>query len=185
MSLRRLKHHEKKLLKKVNFLQWKSDDSLRVTKILRKYYIQKREDYTKYNRLCGLVKKIAHKLSKLDPRDPYRVKATDQLMNKLYAMGLISTKKSLQVVDQITTSSFCRRRLPVIMVRLKMSENLKEAVTFIEQGHVRVGTSTVTDPAFLVTRSLEDYVTWVDTSKIRRTIMKYNDKLDDYMLLGN
>ncbi len=59
------------------------------------------------------------------------------------------------------------------------------AVTFVEQGHVRVGPETVTDPAFLVVRSFEDFVTWVDTSKIKRTIMKYNDKLDDYTLLGN
>ena len=43
---------------------------------------------------------------------------------------------------------------------------------------------TVTDPAFLVTRTMEDFVTWVDTSKIRRKITKYNDMLDDYELLG-
>jgi U3 small nucleolar ribonucleoprotein protein IMP3 len=43
----------------------------------------------------------------------------------------------------------------------------------------------VTDPAFLVSRTFEDYVTWVDTSKIKRTIMKYNDKLDDFDLLGS
>ena len=39
-----------------------------------------------------------------------------------------------------------------MMVRTKMSESLREAVTFIEQGHVRVGPQTVTEPAFLVTR---------------------------------
>ena len=43
---------------------------------------------------------------------------------------------------------------------------------------------TVTDPAFLVTRSMEDYVTWVDTSKIRQKVLKYNDKLDDFDLLN-
>jgi U3 small nucleolar ribonucleoprotein protein IMP3 len=48
---------------------------------------------------------------------------------------------------------------------------------------VRVGVDTVTDPAFLVTRSMEDFVTWVDTSKIRRHVLKYNDRLDDYDLL--
>ena len=35
----------------------------------------------------------------------------------------------------------------------------------------------------LVSRTMEDYVTWVDTSRIKRTIMRYNDKLDDYDLL--
>jgi U3 small nucleolar ribonucleoprotein protein IMP3 len=58
-----------------------------------------------------------------------------------------------------------------------MSETVKEAVTFVEQGHVRVGPETITDPAFLVTRNMEDFVTWVDTSKIKRKILKYNDKV--------
>ena len=70
------------------------------------------------------------------------------------------------------------------MVRLKMSETLREAATFIEQGHVRVGPDTVTDPAFLVTRSSEDFVTWVDPSRIRRTVAVYNDRVDDYDLLN-
>lgn len=45
--MRQLKHHEKKLLKKVDFLQWRSDDNLREAKILRRYLVQKREDYIK------------------------------------------------------------------------------------------------------------------------------------------
>ena len=60
---------------------------------------------------------------------------------------------------------------------------MKEAVSLIEQGHIRVGPHAITDPAYLVSRSMEDYVTWVDTSRIKRTIMRYNDKLDDYDLL--
>jgi U3 small nucleolar ribonucleoprotein protein IMP3 len=43
-----------------------------------------------------------------------------------------------------------------------------------------VGPDTVTDPAFLVTRNMEDYITWVDSSKIKRKVMEYNDALDDY-----
>ncbi len=82
-------------------------------------------------------------------------------------MGVIPTKKSLVQLDKIPAASFCRRRLAVVMVRLKMAENVKEACTFIEQGHVRVGPETVTDPAFHVTRTMEDFVTWVGTSNIR------------------
>lgn len=57
-------------------------------------------------------------------------------------MGVITTKKSLVQLEKLSTASFCRRRLSVVMVRLKMAETLKEAVTFIEQGHVRVGPDT-------------------------------------------
>lgn len=183
--MRKLKHHEAKLLKKVDFLRWKTDTNDREVEILRRYHIQKREDYVKYNHMVGQVHSLVHKLIALDSADPFRIKTTDMLLQKLYQMGLIATEKSLSLAKNLTASAFCRRRLSVIMVRMKMSETVKEAVTLIEHGHVRVGPNVVTDPAFLVIRSLEDHVTWVDTSKIKRTIQKYNDKLDDFVLLGN
>ena len=69
------------------------------------------------------------------------------------------------------------------MTRLRMAENVPAAVKFVEQGHVRVGTEVVTDAAFLVTRNMEDWVTWVDGSKVRRNVLRYRDKLDDFDLL--
>ena len=98
-------------------------------------------------------------------------------------MGVLPTKKSLVQVEKLSTSAFCRRRLAVVMVRNKMVETVREAATFVEQGHVRVGPNTVTDPAYHVTRSMEDWVSWADTSKIKRKVMAYNDALDDYDLL--
>eukprot|EP00638_Chattonella_subsalsa_P012996 CAMPEP_0117780384 /NCGR_PEP_ID=MMETSP0948-20121206/2195_1 /TAXON_ID=44440 /ORGANISM="Chattonella subsalsa, Strain CCMP2191" /LENGTH=183 /DNA_ID=CAMNT_0005608167 /DNA_START=38 /DNA_END=589 /DNA_ORIENTATION=+ len=183
--MRKLKHHEQKLLKKVDFLQWKSDQNIREIKIIRRYLLQDREDYTKYNKICGNIWKLVAKLRTLPSTDQFRIEMTDQMLEKLYNLGIINTKKNLQLAEKANVSAFCRRRLPVVMVRLKMAETLKEAITFIEHGHVRVGPNVVTDPAFMVTRSMEDFLTWVDTSKIKRTIMKYNDKLDDYDLLGN
>lgn len=56
-----------------------------------------------------------------------------------------------------------------------MSEFIKNATDLIDQGHVRVGTEVVKDPAYLVSRTLEDFVTWVDSSKIRKHVMEYNN----------
>lgn len=61
-----------------------------------------------------------------------------------------------------------------------MSENIISATKLIEQGHVRVGTDVIKDPAFLVTRTLEDFVTWVDGSAIKRHVLEYNDQVDDF-----
>ncbi|KAF9895536.1 Small subunit (SSU) processome component, partial [Lobosporangium transversale] len=129
-----------------------------------------------YNKLAGSINSLANKISLLPPQDPFRRKQEEALLEKLYSMGLITAQKQFSQVDKITVSCFCRRRLPIVMCRLKMAETVKEAVTFVEQGHIRVGPETVTDPAYLVTRNMEDFVTWVDTSKIKRKIMKYNDK---------
>lgn len=48
-------------------------------------------------------------------------------------MGVVPNKKSLVQTEKLSASSFCRRRLAVVMMRIKMAETLKEACTFIEQ----------------------------------------------------
>jgi U3 small nucleolar ribonucleoprotein protein IMP3 len=181
--VRSLKYHEKKLLKKVDFITWKSDNSLREVQIIRKYHLQKREDYTKYNKISGMVKSLMAKLRDLSPKDPFRIQGTNQLLEKLYTMGIIPSRKSLSLCEKVSVSAFCRRRLPVVMVKLRMSQTVKDAVKFVEQGHIRVGPEVITDPAFLVTRNMEDFVTWTDTSKIRRHVMEYKDERDDYDLM--
>ena len=61
-----------------------------------------------------------------------------------------------------------------------MAETVKEAVMYIEQGHIKVGVETVTDPAFHVNRSMEDHIQWVTGSKIRTQIKEYSGEQDDY-----
>ena len=183
MSMRELKWHESKLLKKVNFSYWKKDDQLKEWQIIQRYQIT-REEYWRYNRIVRETNKLVHELLKLESNDEFRVKSTQELLDKLYHMALIHDTKNLSSVNRLTVSSLCRRRLPVVMIRLNMSDNLKEAITLIKGAHIRVGTKLVTDPAFLVSRSIEDFVTWTDNSKIKSHVMKYNQKLDDYDLLG-
>lgn len=130
----------------------------------------------------------SHRISNLDPADPQRRKYEDLLLEKLHDMGILGTGgggkgKLSDVENKVTVSAFARRRLPVVMTRLRMADTVSAATKFVEQGHVRVGTEVVTDSAFLVTRNMEDFVTWVDSSKIKRNIMKYRDKLDDFELL--
>lgn len=79
------------------------------------------------------------------------------LLEKLHDLGLLGIGgggkgKLSDVEHKVTVSAFCRRRLGVVMTRLRMAETVTAAKVFIEQGHVRVGTEVVTDPAFLVTR---------------------------------
>jgi U3 small nucleolar ribonucleoprotein protein IMP3 len=170
---------------------------------MRRYHIQDRDDYAKYNRLCGSIHHLALRLSKLPSTDPFRGKTEASLLGKCYDMALVDVgNKMSDLLSKVTVSSFARRRLGVVMVRLKMSETVKQvsaefrypaatyltkrclqAVTYIEQGQVRVGPDAITDPAFLVTRNMEDFVSWVDQSRVRRSIAKYTGEHDDYDLL--
>ncbi|KAH9488479.1 Small subunit (SSU) processome component [Bulinus truncatus] len=180
--VRKLKFHEKKLLKKVDFLSWEVENNIHEIKVMKKFYIQRREDYTLYNKLSRQIRDISRKIKEMDQNHPRRIEFTGQLLEKLYAMGLIPTKRSLSLANRVTATSFCRRRLSVLMVKNHMSETLKAATTFIEQGHVRVGPHVIDDPAYLVTRGMEDFVSWKDSSKIRRQVQEYNDIRDDFDL---
>lgn len=126
---------------------------------------------------------MAEKIANVDKNHPFRTEVSGMLMEKLYVLGLIPTKWDLEGASKVSASAFCRRRLPVVMVRNKMSENIKNASTLVEHGHVRVGAEVVKDPAFLITRTMEDFVTWVDSSKIRQHVLEYNDMKDDYELM--
>ncbi|KAL6714708.1 U3 small nucleolar ribonucleoprotein imp3 [Lecanora helva] len=182
--VRKLKHHEAKLLRKVDFTTSPSDPTHRAATICRRYTITNPTDYTKYNRICGSLRQLAHALSDLAPDDPIRVRHEKLLLEKLYDMGILSERTKLSEVERkVGVSRVARRRLGVVMTRVGMVENVTAAVKFVEQGHVRVGTEVVTDPAFLVTRNMEDFVTWVDSSKVKRNILKYREKLDDFDLL--
>ncbi len=182
--VRKFKHHEQRLLKKVDFLEYKSTDNANENLVIQRYHVQNREDYVKYNKICGYVSKLANELSNLPAEDPFRQKQSAQLLEKLYEGGLINSKASLSALMKLAVSSFCRRRLAVIVMKLKMAETLKEAVTFIEQGHIRVGPETIRDASFHVSRMMEDFITWVDSSKIRRKIAEFSGQVDDFDLLN-
>jgi hypothetical protein len=81
-------------------------------------------------------------------------------------------RQAVQFIEQVRKTKRHRRQVEIILLYF-----------FFQKGHVRVGPETITDPAFLVSRTLEDFVTWTERSKIRRKVQAYNDKLDDFDLL--
>ncbi|KAF0989385.1 hypothetical protein HZS_891 [Henneguya salminicola] len=176
--VRKLKHHESKLLKKVNFVKWESDN-INESKVVRKFVLKTRQEYSCYLKIVACVKKIVKKVLELDPKDPYRHEFQDILTTKLYDSGLI-VNRTLAECEHLSVSSICRRRLSVMLIKLRMAPRVSDATKMIEHGHIRIGPNIITDPAFLVVRSMEDFVTWTDSSKIKRHILQYGEELDDY-----
>ncbi|KAI6224549.1 S4 domain protein [Aphelenchoides fujianensis] len=67
--VRKLKHHEQKLLKKVDFIDWK-DNNLQENKILARFSIRKREEYTYYNKLSRQLRELAARLKEMPDKNP-------------------------------------------------------------------------------------------------------------------
>lgn len=55
---------------------------LHTLQVVRRYHIQDREDYKKYNKLCGMITKLTSLLQRLEPTDEDRIQVTDELIDK-------------------------------------------------------------------------------------------------------
>jgi U3 small nucleolar ribonucleoprotein protein IMP3 len=176
---RRLKYHEHKLLRQHDFLQYEQD-LWHEPYCIQKYHLQDREDYRRYLRLTGLIRGLLGHLRFLPASSNVRIQVTAELTKRMHDMGLIADPTGLAEVDKVGVEAFCKRRLPSLMVRMRMAGNCKIASDFVEHGHVRIGTTQVRDPAFLVPRSLDDFITWTDGSKIRQHIENFSAARDDY-----
>ena len=49
---------------------------------MRRYHIQDRDDYKRYNKLAGQVTALVHRLRGLDAKDATRIELTDQMLDK-------------------------------------------------------------------------------------------------------
>lgn len=176
---RTLKYHERKLLRKHDFMQYQQDN-WHEPYCITKFHLEDREDYRRYLRLVGLIRQLLTQLRYLPSDSKIRIEVTQQLVEKLYTMGLVQEKLGLAEVDKVGVEAFCKRRLPTVLCDLKMAANCKLAAEMVHHGHVRVGTTQVRDPAFLVPRGLDDYVTWMPGSKIRQHVDTFNAVRDDF-----
>nr|ACN26316.1 unknown [Zea mays] len=110
--MRKLKFHEQKLLKRHNFLEYKREGGHREALVTQRYRLVERDDYKKYNGICLMVQKLVNIIKQMDPRDPFRIQMTDLILDKLYNMGVISTKESLLKCEKLSVSAFCRSLPP-------------------------------------------------------------------------
>lgn len=177
--MRALKFHEQKLLKKTNFLEWKKTNTTREQMVTSKYLLKSRDEYKRYNLVVGMIKKLAETLSRLSDNDPTKIAVSKKLINLLYDAGLILNKKLVDCVN-VNVSSFCERRLPMVIVKKKMVQTFTHADEFVQHGHVRVGTKIINDTSVIISRCMEEFVSWVDGSKIRRKIDEFEEIQDDY-----
>ncbi|KYR03170.1 U3 small nucleolar ribonucleoprotein [Tieghemostelium lacteum] len=179
--MRDLKYHEKKLLKKVNFVHYKKENPTDLL-IISRYGLSGKEEFSEYLKICAQLKKLLTAISELDDKDPVKHKLSGELAEKFYNMGIIDTPTPSELT-KIGVSAFCRRRISTMLVRMKFAQNLPHAVSLLRHGHIRIGPEIVKDPALIVTRKFQDFMTWVDTSVMRKKVMEYKGELDDYDLM--
>jgi hypothetical protein len=70
------------------------------------------------------LRDMATKIQAMKDSNPNKKVFIRRLLGKLYDIGLIPTADTLERVNQVTASCFCRRRLPSMMMSIGMMSNV-------------------------------------------------------------
>ena len=178
---RKLKFHEQKLLRKTNLYSWKHDDNQRVGMVVSRYGLSGSDEYNRYNRLVMKIQKFTNTLRQMPPEDKVRIDLTREFVDRVYKLGFIESPL-LSECENISASSVCKRRRPVVLCQLKFCQRVSDADRYVRQGHIRIGPDVVTNPATIVSKEQEDFIAWAHESKIRQHVAEYNEQRDDYEL---
>eukprot|EP01080_Neovahlkampfia_damariscottae_P003032 gene3032-5042_t len=185
-KLRNLKYHEQKLLKKVDFLSWETDGNqeyrARIIKAISKYRLRDQEEFFKYQKIATEVNEAIKSIKGLPDTEEYKEFKKSELSKislKLYQMGILR-EPNHPLDKKLLPEQFCNRRISYLMFKQHYAESVTLAANYISHGHIRIGPEIITDPAYLVTRNLEDFITWSEGSNIKKSILKFNDEYDDY-----
>ncbi len=77
---------------------------------MRRYHIQDRDDYKKYNKICGIITKLVSVLKRLDAQDPERIELTDQVLSKCAAPRERLKCIRLPCTTQVAAAACCSCR---------------------------------------------------------------------------
>ena len=137
---------------------------------------------TSYQKVVNQVNETIKEIKAMDSKThmEFKKQQFEILSQKLYDMGVLDTLNELETKSRVTVERFCRRRLSYLCQVTHLAENVTLASDYVQHGHIRIGPEIVKDPAFIVSRGLEDFIAWAHGSRIRETVKRYNDEYDDY-----
>ncbi|MBS1267055.1 MAG: 30S ribosomal protein S4 [Candidatus Woesearchaeota archaeon] len=103
---------------------------------------------------------------------PQGIKEKNQLLSKLYSIGLLPKGADLDDVLSLSTRDIMERRLQTFVYRKNLAKSVKQARQFIVHGHIMVDQKMITWPSYLVKREEEDKIRIVSTSKVAKLLKK-------------
>jgi len=89
------------------------------------------------------------------------------LLDKIYKMGLLGKNANLDDILSLTIDNLLERRLQTIVFKKEMANTPKQARQFITHGHIAVESKRIIYPSFIVTRELEDKISYYGNSPIK------------------
>ena len=156
--MRRLKKKYKKPRK-----PW---DKARIEKekeLMKKYGLRRKREIWRAEAILRNFRRRARELAAKKDKETEKI-----LLDKLYRLGLLEKNATLDDVLSLTVEDILERRLQTMVFKKNLANTPKHARQLIVHGHIAVDGRRTIYPSFLVTRELEDKISFYKDSPLAK-----------------
>jgi len=132
--------------------------------LVGKYGLRNKKELWRVQAILRRFRERARKIMALPPEE--REKGRQELIGKLYRMGILPSDATLDDVLALTVENFLERRLQTMVVTKGLAKTVHQARQFITHGHIVIAGRRVTSPGHLVDRESEDLIAYTPTSPL-------------------
>ncbi|AAT43805.1 30S ribosomal protein S4 [Picrophilus oshimae] len=144
---------------------WEKDRIDAERQLLIKYGLKNKRELWRAQTILTNFRTQARTLqAKLRYNDPLAIKQFQLLIGKLSRLNLLGENATLDDVLSLNIEDILERRLETLVYKKNLALTMKQARQFITHGHIKVNDRVVTIPSFMVEKSMEDSITYNETS---------------------
>ncbi len=116
-------------------------------------------------KVSSLLRKYTHHAKRIiASRSQQSEVEKKQIIERLVSLGIIPSGSSIDEVLGLTINDFFGRRLETLVFKKNFAHTVKQARQFIVHRHIKVGDKVITSPSFLVPKTDEASISFVEGS---------------------
>ncbi|MFH8080334.1 MAG: 30S ribosomal protein S4 [Candidatus Aenigmatarchaeota archaeon] len=124
-------------------------------KLMKKYGLRRKKEIWRAEALLRSFRQRARNLSAKRNEEEEK-----KLLDKLYRLGLLEKGAKLNDVLSLTVEDILERRLQTIVAKKGLANTPKQARQYIVHGHIGINGRRIKFPGMLVTRDVEDKISY-------------------------
>jgi len=141
-------------------------DKVRIEKekeLMKKYGLRRKREIWRAEAILRNFRRRARELAAKKDKEAEKI-----LLDKLYRLGLLEKNATLDDVLSLTVEDILERRLQTMVFKKNLANTPKHARQLIVHGHIAVDGRRTIYPSFLVTRELEDKISFYKDSPLAK-----------------
>lgn len=141
---------------------WSSEQLENEIRLLGIFGLRNKKEIYRHRSMLSKYRALARSL--LGKTEDQRKNMDNQILKKLYSIGVIRENSTLDDILDLTIEDILERRLQTVVFRRGLAKTISQSRQFIVHGHISVGERRITVPSYVVGRNDEDIINYATTS---------------------